>query len=79
MTRLDEAQEKLARALTRLETASRDRPSIAGAASAAAKAAALEGELAEAKSRYDRLHGEAFAVSERLDRTIERVRGLLAR
>ncbi len=66
MTRIDEAQERLATALTRLEKAARNRP-------------LPEGALAEAEARYDRLQSEARAVSERLDRTIERVRGLLGR
>ena len=74
MTRLDEAQERLARAIIKLEKASRTRPSSAGAAHAQADA----GELAEAKARYDRLRGQARAVSERLDQTIARVRGLLS-
>ena len=76
MTRLDEAQEKLARALTKLEKASRERQSSTGAAT---NAAALESELAEARGRYDRLQGEARGVSDRLDQTIARVRGLLSR
>ena len=66
MTRIDEAQEKLAKALARLEKAARGRPALAR-------------ELAEARARHDRLLGETRAVSERLDRTTERVRGLLGR
>lgn len=77
MTRLDEAHEKLARALTRLEKASSDRPSSRGGAREPVNAA-LEIELAEAKARYDQLRGEARAVSERLDQTIARVRGVLS-
>ncbi len=66
MTRLDEAQEKLTTALARLEAAMRGRSSMAG-------------ELAQTKARHDSLLREARAVSERLERTTERVRGLLGR
>jgi len=77
MTRLDEAQERLARALTKLEKASSDRSSRSGASGIAANAA-LEGELAEARARYERLQGETRAVSDRLGKLIARVRNLLA-
>ena len=72
MTRLDEAQEKLSRALTRLEKASRERPPARTVADPA-----VEAELARMRDRHAALEGEAREVSERLDAAIARVRGLI--
>ena len=77
MTRLDEAQDKLARALTKLEKASRDRP-VGHAGADTAQTEALARDLQASRMRYDTLQAETRSAGERLDRTIERVRGLLA-
>ena len=68
MPRLDDAQDKLETALTRLEEALRDRsdPRLA-----------LEDARDEARARYERLEGETRAVSDRLDAAIARLRALI--
>lgn len=73
MTRIEEAQDKLTKALTRLEHAARE-----AASAGPAQSPELEAELAAMRARYARLEGEARAVSDRLDAAIERVRTLLA-
>ncbi len=68
MPRLDDAQNKLETALTRLEEALRDRPD---------PRPGLEAARDEARARYERLEGETRAVSDRLDAAIARLRALI--
>ena len=68
MLRLDEAQEKLESALTRLEEALRER---------AEAEPALKAALDESRTRHARLKGETEAVSEQLDAAISRLRTLI--
>ena len=68
MPRLDDAQDKLETALTRLEEALRDR---------SAPQPALEAERDEARARCARLEGETRAVSDQLDAAISRLRALI--
>lgn len=64
MPRLDDAQDKLETALTKLEGALRDR-------------SGPEAELGEARARCARLEGETQAVSDQLDAAISRLRALI--
>ena len=73
-TRLAEAQTKLDRALARLEAALRARARRAGVADRE-----LAAELEAARARCATLEDQARMVSQWLDATIERVRGLLER
>lgn len=68
MPRLDDAQDQLETALTRLEEALRDRSD---------PRPELEAERDEARARYERLEGETRAVSDRLDAAIARLRALI--
>lgn len=68
MPRLDDAQDQLETALTRLEEALRDR---------ADPRPGLEAERDRARARYERLEGETRAVSDRLDAAIARLRALI--
>lgn len=68
MPRLDDAQDKLETALTRLEEALRDRPD---------PRPQLEAERDEARARHARLEGEARAASVQLDAAIARLRALI--
>ena len=68
MPRLDDAQDQLETALTRLEEVLRDRSD---------PRPGLEAERDEARARYERLEGETRAVSDRLDAAIARLRALI--
>ena len=68
MPRLDEAQDRLERALTGLEQALRGR---------AEAEPALAAERDEARARCTRLEGETEAVSEQLEAAISRLRTLI--
>lgn len=68
MPRLDDAQDQLETALTRLEEALRHRSD---------PRPELEAERDEARARYERLEGETRAVSDRLDAAIARLRALI--
>lgn len=68
MARLDDAQDQLETALTRLEEILRDRSD---------PRPVLEAERDEARARYERLEGETRAVSDRLDAAIARLRALI--
>ena len=68
MPRLDDAQDKLETALSRLEEALRDRPG---------PRAELEAARDEARARYERLEGETRAASDQLDAAIARLRALI--
>ena len=68
MPRLDDAQDQLETALTRLEEALRDR---------ADPRPEPEAERDRARARYERLEGETRAVSDQLDAAIARLRALI--
>ncbi len=68
MPRLDDAQDRLEAALTRLEEVLRDRSD---------PQPALEAERDEARARCTRLEGETRAVSDQLDAAISRLRALI--
>lgn len=68
MPRLDDAQDKLETALTRLEEALRDRSD---------PRPELEAERDRTRARYQRLEGETRAVSDQLDAAIARLRALI--
>lgn len=68
MPRLDDAQDKLETALSRLEEALRDRPD---------RRPELEAARDEARARYERLEGETRAASDQLDAAIARLRALI--
>ena len=66
MPRLDDAQDQLETALTRLEEVLRDRSHPRP-----------EPEAEPARARYERLEGETRAVSDQLDAAIARLRALI--
>ena len=68
MPRLDDAQDKLESALSRLEEALRDRPD---------PRPQLEAARDEARARYERLEVQARAASDQLDAAIARLRALI--
>lgn len=68
MPRLDDAQEKLETALSKLENALRDRPD---------PRPGLEAERDEARARHTRLQGETREISDQLDAAIARLRALI--
>ena len=68
MPRLDDAQDKLETALTKLEEVVRDRSD---------PRPRLEAQRDEARARYERLQGETRAVSDQLDAAIARLRALI--
>ena len=68
MPRLDDAQDKLETALTKLEEAVRGRSD---------SRPGLEAQRDEARARYERLRGETRAVSDQLDAAIARLRELI--
>lgn len=68
MPRLDDAQDKLETALTKLEEVVRARSD---------PRPELEAERDEARARYERLEGETRAVSGQLDAAIARLRALI--
>lgn len=67
-TKVEKARERLEKAVSRLEALSQD-----GSAPTAARA----GELESLKAERDALRDTSRAVSERLDTTIERIKGIL--
>ena len=68
MPRLDDAQDKLETALTKLEEAVRGRSD---------SRPGLESQRDEARARYERLRGETRAASDQLDAAIARLRVLI--
>ena len=67
-SKVEKARERLDKAVSRLETLSQD-----GSALTTAQA----GELTSLKAEHDGLRDTARAVSERLDSTIQRIKGIL--
>lgn len=74
MTRLEQAAERLEKAVERLEAAAARRPSPA-----AGTRPQVVAELEKARAECAALREGAREVAERLDATIGRVRGLVAR
>ncbi len=74
MSRLDEAKERLDRAVSRLEAVSMKRFDAASTAQRE-----LAQRLAETKKQCVQLQNEARDVASRLDQTIARVQDLLSR
>lgn len=80
MTDIAAAQERLQRALTRLEAAQSalvDRP-VPGAADGGQASAELVGTLEAVQRENTELTALAEAIGDRLDKTIERIEALLA-
>ena len=73
MSKLDEAQQRLQRAVSELEEAARARAADSAPATTVEDAAALEA----ANRRAAALESRSAAVSERLDATIGRLRQIL--
>jgi len=67
-SKAEEARERLDKAVSRLETLSQDGDALT---------TAQAGELTSLKAEHDGLRNTTRAVSERLDSTIKRIKGIL--
>ena len=72
MSKLDEAQQRLQRAVADLEAAARARPQAAAGGDGA-----VAHELETARRHAEELENRAAVVSERLDETIGRIKQIL--
>ena len=77
MSKLDEAEQRLQRAVAGLEEAARAVASSSAAAAAPASDPAVEAELASAQTRYTELEQANKAVAQRLDGAIARIKTIL--
>jgi len=81
MTRLSEAQDRLERALSRLEQASGNRQNSAqlelGVGDGPVHSPERSDEFELLRARYDKLHGVTRKISDRLDATVDRMKTAL--
>jgi DNA repair ATPase RecN len=77
MTRLSDAQDRLERALSRLEQASGKAQTATQLGDAAENGAASADEFELLRARYDKLHGVTRKISDRLDAAVDRMKTAL--
>ena len=77
MTRLSDAQDRLERALSRLEQASGNGQSKVKPDDGAGTNAVPDDEFELLRARYDKLHGVTRKISDRLDAAVDRMKTAL--
>ena len=77
MTHLIDAQDRLERALSRLEQASGKAQDVSQLGNAAEDNAASADEFELLRARYDKLHGVTRKISDRLDAAVDRMKTAL--